>query len=222
MLEKELTDVLLKNKIFNVSNKDIFNAYICPSSLQLKNYPQNHIIVSPENSKKSIGIIFSGTALVAPVSSSDNTMIKLLVENDMFGISNMFSDTNSFPSIITAKTNVTVLFIDETAFKNFLYADLSAMTEYLKLLSEKIVYLNKKISTLTAGSTEKKLAFFLCENERDGKFISTISMSSLANMLNVGRASLYRAFETLTNEKLIIKNGKSIIIPDKNALLKYI
>ena len=88
-------------------------------------------------------------------------------------------------------------------------------------MSRKIVFLNKKISTLTAGTTEKKLALFLAENQHDGEFSQRISMTAIAEILSVGRASLYRALDSLEAEGLIHRNGKSIFIPDKNALLNF-
>ena len=43
-------------------------------------------------------------------------------------------------------------------------------------------------------------------------------MTDLANTLDVGRASLYRAFDKLESEGLIIKDGKTITVLDKNTL----
>ena len=85
-------------------------------------------------------------------------------------------------------------------------------------MSKKVVYLNRKISTLVAGSAEKKLVAYLLEIELDSVCSINVSMSALADMLNVGRASLYRAIDDLENRGLIKKNGKMIIISDYNAL----
>ena len=85
-------------------------------------------------------------------------------------------------------------------------------------MSKKVVYLNRKISTLVAGSAEKKLVAYLLEVEFDSVCSLNVSMSSLADMLNVGRASLYRAIDDLENRGLIKKNGKMIIISDHEAL----
>jgi CRP-like cAMP-binding protein len=41
----------------------------------------------------------------------------------------------------------------------------------------------------------------------------------ITDLLGVGRASLYRAIDTLEKSGAITKNGKSIIINDINALL---
>ena len=163
----------------------------------------------------------AGSAVVATAASPDNTLLKMLKDHDVFGIANLYSNTESFPSVITAKSETTVILIDGNAFKMLIENDKDMLIAYLGLLSNKIVYLNKKISTFTAGSAEKKLCIFLAENERDGVFDQNVSMSSLSDMLSIGRASLYRALEALSYHGLIIRDGKKITIPDKYALLQY-
>ena len=50
---------------------------------------------------------------------------------------------------------------------------------------------------------------------KDNKEITIdISMSKLAIMLDLGRASLYRALDTLENNNVIIKNKKQIRVVD--------
>ena len=83
----------------------------------------------------------------------------------------------------------------------------------MQFLSRKIIYLNKKLATLTAGSAEKKLAAYISEHQIDGVFTAT-SLSELANILQMGRASLYRAIDSMTENGIIKKSGKQFIISD--------
>lgn len=84
------------------------------------------------------------------------------------------------------------------------------------------MYLNRKIMTFTAGSAERKLSVFLAENATDGVFTPTCSMSALANMLGIGRASLYRALDRLTDCGWIERRGKEIYVLDQDALAELI
>jgi DNA-binding IclR family transcriptional regulator len=47
-------------------------------------------------------------------------------------------------------------------------------------------------------------------------------MSRLAELLGMGRASLYRAIDALCDEGLVEKQGKTILIRNKPALLRLI
>ena len=87
----------------------------------------------------------------------------------------------------------------------------------MQFLSRKIIYLNKKLATLTAGNAEKKLASYICEHQIDGVF-TTDSLSELANILQMGRASLYRALDSMTENGIIVKKGKTLIISNYTKL----
>lgn len=221
MLQTNIREYLLNNSILKCAQEKNIDTYLNNKNVFISEYASGDIIISPECKKKYVGIIMTGGAVVATCTSPDNTLLKIIKENDMFGIANLYSVNESFPSVITAKSETTAILIDGGAFKKLIENDKDLLLSYLGLLSNKIVYLNKKISTLTAGSTEKKLCVFLAENARNGIFDPSVSMSSLSEMLNIGRASLYRALDTLSSQGLIIRDGKKIIIPDKDALLQY-
>jgi predicted transcriptional regulator len=48
-----------------------------------------------------------------------------------------------------------------------------------------------------------------------------MSMTALAHALDIGRASLYRAFEALAEDGVIIREGKTIKILSKELLDNY-
>ncbi len=222
MAEIDTREIFANNCILGTADKKSIDEFLTRDNIEIKDFSVGDEIFSPKSINKHVGIMLSGTAVVSPVSCGENAMLKLLSYPDMFGISNLYSETQPFPSIITAKSSCRVLFIDGIAFMRLIENDNSALRAYLGVLSNKIVYLNQKISTLTAGSTEKKLAVYLAENSCDGEFSQSLSMSALADMLNVGRASLYRALDVLSAQGLILRDGKKIIIKDKNALLSFL
>ena len=155
------------------------------------------------------------------VAGKEKVVLKTHVAGNMFGVANLYTEEPP-PSIISAVEPTDVLFVDGEAFCDMIENDMNAMRAYLAFLSKKIIYLNKEISTFTAGSAEKKLAVFLCENQQDGRFEPSFSMSHLAEMLGVGRASLYRALDSLEADGLIKRIDKTILIPDKYKLSKII
>lgn len=217
MLQKDIFRYFSYNRILCVADEKNIKKYIQEASVCICNFNSGDVIYSPTSQKKSVGVVISGKV----VASSDNALLKVIHENDMFGIANLYSN-DDFPSVITARSASSVLFIEEAAFKALLENDTKLLKVYLEFMSNKIVFLNKKISSLTAGNTEKKLAAFLIDNQRDGVYSLPVSISALADMLSVGRASLYRAMDSLAAEGLILRDGKIITIPDKNALLNFI
>ena len=52
------------------------------------------------------------------------------------------------------------------------------------------------------------MALFLSKNSVNGIYSSKVSMSALAEMIDIGRASLYRAFDSLEDAGLIKRIDK--------------
>lgn len=222
MMDKNIREVLKNNCILGKAQQKNIEEYLNDEVISVLDFAVGEEIISPKQSKKAVGIILSGTAVVAPASGGENAILKIIHASHTFGISNLYADSQPFPSVITAKSACSVLFIDGNAFMRLIENDPGALRAYLAVLNNKIVYLNEKISTLTAGSAQKKLAVYLAENCTGGEFSEDISMSSLADMLNVGRASLYRSLDRLTSRGIIERDGKKIKVKDKNALLSFL
>lgn len=219
MISQEILNYITSDKILGAADVNNLQIAFDEESLSIKAFNNADIVYSPECSQKQVGIILDGTAIVEPLNSNKKVLLRTLSTSDMFGIANLYTHDQPFISLIIAKSPCRVLFLDADAFRTLLEKDSNAMRSYLEFMSRKIVFLNKKISTLTAGDTEKKLAFFLAENQYDGRFLQHTSMVAIAETLNVGRASLYRALDSLESRGLISRSGKEILIPDANALL---
>jgi CRP-like cAMP-binding protein len=106
-----------------------------------------------------------------------------------------------------------VLFLPEELIVWFMRRDPIITENYITYLSDRIWFLNTKISALTAGSAEQRLAVFLLEQ---GSVSS--SMTDLSHQLNVGRASLYRALDVLEADGYIRKGSKSIEVTNEDGL----
>ena len=88
---------------------------------------------------------------------------------------------------------------------------------YVRFLSDRIRFLNSKIATFTADSAKSKLMRYLVsqaelQNNPEGNVVLPVSCQKLAESLNIGRASLYRAFEQLENDGLIRRSGKAVAL----------
>ena len=92
------------------------------------------------------------------------------------------------------------------------------MYQYLEFLSGRIRYLNLKIGYLTAGGAERRLALYLYSIGKR-EFRLTDSISALSELLDVGRASLYRAFERLREDGFLQKDGRNFILLNPEAML---
>ena len=77
---------------------------------------------------------------------------------------------------------------------------------------------------LTVGAADKTVARFISERTvcKNGVLMldAKTSVSEMAKSLNMGRASFYRALDSLIEKGLIKKNGRRIVVLAPNELLK--
>lgn len=205
-MENVYSHFLFKNADIKMISK-VFEKYGC-SCIR---YKSGDTIFTKEKNENKIGIIEEGEATV--FSEDGSAILRNLYVNDVFGVATLFSDQINFVSNIVAKTSCTVFFITLEAVKELFENDSNIMFNYIQFLTQRIQILNKRISCFTAGSSEKRLYFLLESMKNDNNEVDLdISMSSLSEMLDIGRASLYRAFDKLEAGGVIRRYGKKICI----------
>ena len=209
-----------QNRIFFGANPETVKKFLCDKALDIVLYKVQDIIISPVTNDIKIGIVLEGKIEIAAPQNAHKVLLKTAGRGTIFGIANLYADTDEFPTQISAKTDTRILFISSDAFRDMLESDMTLMKNFLTFLSKKITYLNKKIVSYTAGNTEQKLAYFIYENSVDGVFSADVSISDIAVMLDMGRASLYRAFDYLEGEGIIKRDGRKIYVLDKQKLKK--
>lgn len=168
---------------------------------------------------KCLGVLISGTAAVLSTDRGRNVLLRTLAAGDVFGAAALFCPEDLPLSRIEASTPCLVLFFPFSAIDGLLAADPACRTAYLRFLSGRIRFLNRKICCFTAGAVQRRLSLWLAAEEHD---VVTLpgSLSSLAELLDIGRASLYRALDCLTKSGAIARNGRQITIISRELLTK--
>ena len=215
----ELLSILKQHPVFTGLTEHDVCHYFSGSAAEIVCFDSHTVAYSSSTERLRIGILLSGKARVE---TDTQALIKSLRIGELFGIANLFAEDEPFPSVIITTSAAKILFLEGDAVRRLVEEVPSIRRAYFKFQSEKIVYLNRKIATLTAGSAERRLAVFLLDYEHDGIFIPPCPMNRLAELLGIGRASLYRAIDALCAEGLIEKQGKTIYLRNKDALLRLI
>lgn len=181
-------------------------------------FEEGDIILSKSQASHKAGIFLSGEAVATTADDSKNALLRFFKAGDFFGIANLFTNEN-YVSSIRAKKKCRVFFFAEEAIRELLETDKTFLYNYLAFLSGRICYLNSKIRYLTAGSSERRLALYLSSIGNDTIELDA-SLSSLSELLDIGRASLYRAFDTLIADGYIEKNGRTIRLLAPDAMIQ--
>ncbi len=194
-----------KNPIFRHASRECFvrNA---GNVIEEIIYSPGETIASPADVSEEpcIGTVLSGNAAVYSGDGGRRVLLRMLGSGGVYGVATLFSDAPA-PTLIKANTYCAVLRLPRDAFRAMLHEDGDLLDAYLGFLSERILFLNCKIACVTGGSAERRLALHLLSltdtshTAPDDAVTATIpvSFTELSRLLDIGRASLYRAFDSL-------------------------
>lgn len=190
------------------------------SQLPSASYFENGtVIYSNEHFPNAIGFMISGKAFA--VTNNDNKLyMQTFEKGTCFGAAAIFSGDKKYVSTITAKTDAEIIFITEQKLKEMFREYPVTAINYIAFLTEKIRFLNRKVGLLSCSSAEDTLFKYLSSvTDKSGIAKLPKSMTLLANMLAMGRATLYRALDSLEANGYIIKENNliKVIKNEKNS-----
>ena len=164
-------------------------------------------------------LLESGKARVYRMSSGKKVLYNTLAAGSAFGCAQLFGGGGSVTTVVAACPCV-CLIIPEKAVGTLVETDHAFARNYVAFLTDRIRFLNKRISSFTAGTGEQVLASYLLSHltapehagTDEGMVKLPLKMAALASALNMSRPTLYRAFRTLEEQ------GSAVKEPDANAV----
>jgi CRP-like cAMP-binding protein len=207
-------------ELFKNASPAVIKLALSADDCNIQVFGSNEKIYIPGQKGVALGIILRGKAEAFSADSGKDVLIRTLSAGDMFGVSSLFDKDAAFSSKIVSKGAARVLFISESSLSQLIENDQNIMYNYIKFMADRIRYLNEKIMYFTAGSTERRLALYLASYGKKS-IKMTISMTDLANTLDVGRASLYRAFDKLSDDGYIIRSEKIVLLLNRDEMVEH-
>lgn len=183
-------------------------------------YSKGDIIFTPGQLTEQLCVLCKGQATAYSADDKHTVMLRSFKPYEIFGISNLYTNL-PFATRIVAATTCEILILNKEFLTYLIDHDTRVRYQYIAFLAEKTLYLNQKIACLTAGSAEKRLAYWLDSQASEDTLLLEIPMSSLCTMLDMGRASLYRAFDQLEKDGFIKRNGKEIRLYHRDDMLSF-
>lgn len=170
-------------------------------------FVKGEVIYDSDCAKRALALILDGRVRVR----HGRVVMNELVAGDVFGVAALFGDEDPYPTTVTAHTDCRVLFLPQATVSAWMAAVPRVGENYVRFLSDRIRFLNRRIATLTAGHTDGKLwRYLLAHRGENGVVHLSGGLSELAHTLDMGRSSLYRGLDALTADGRIIRRGKHI------------
>lgn len=217
-------DVVCSSFLFNgIDRQSVEDALSDPLCEKIR-YKKGDVIYDETDFRRSLALILEGRVEVSKGNGPGRKYImNTIAAPGLFGAAAIFSGEDTYVTKITATAPCRILFFPQELIEKLICSDCRISKNYIVFLSGRIQFLNKKIQSLVTTCTAQSVARYLVSaaEEHGGKYEVTKirSYSSLAKMLNIGRASLYRSLDFFTESGLIERQGKTIVILDLNSLI---
>lgn len=220
MKEKELFDIVSSLFLFKNVTPERIVTLLSKISPELKRFSQGECIYSPKEFSTKIGFVIKGLCVVER-QRADGAPIPLnsLKDGDAFGVLSVFSDGGEFPTFIKAKKETQVVFFDKDDVIYLLKNEPEIAINTIYFLGNRIEFLNDKLSTFSSDNIEQKVAkLIMQEFKKQGSLCFDFNCKKASEALNIGRASLYRAIDSLTRDGILTLENKKINISDLEGL----
>lgn len=215
-------EVLFLNPLFKTLNRSLCEDWIKSGSAKIISFDKGEAVMTEENFSRCLIVILKGSAAVVKNGlDGHRTVINLLRCGDVFGMATLFFEQEEYPSEIITEESCRMAFFSKKLVEEAFSSSPEFSKAYVTLLSQKIHFLNARLGTFAEGETDERLLRWI-KDISGGKmeFCLPCSVSRVAESIGVGRASLYRAFDSLQAKGVLKKSGKSIVILSPDRVFK--
>lgn len=228
-MDNKTVELLCQNRIFEGLTPEQVHEILPCLVHNEKTYHEQECVYEKGTKVRELGVVVTGELLVQGESGEGKSATVQSIEpNGMFGEVVVFSTDGVLGNRVVAVEGTHVLFLSGDFFltqcgKNCGCKETHTeiVKNMMRLLSDKAIMLNKKISYLTAPDLKTKIAMYLCELYEIGgvtTFNMPLNRDRLAEFFAVARPSLSRELINLKNQKVIDFYRSSVKILDLGAL----
>lgn len=160
--------------------------------------------------RRAIGLIVSGSVTVhTPEDGNHSLMMNRLGAGCMFGVAALYDSSDTYVTHIVAEEKTSILFLSQETVSSLLVKFPLLAENYIRFLSGRIRFLNRKLAVVTTGGAEHRLyQYLLTHQDERGTVTLPPSMVELAHTLNIGRSSLYRALDALLDAGVLEREDR--------------
>lgn len=219
-MKTDYKKTILSQKLFSGCDQELIARTVISRGV-LRSFRSGEEMVSEHS--PAVGILLSGRGVIYSADKERQTILRFISPGNAVGVASLFAAEPPATRIFACGDGKSeMFFIGREAFEDLLSAEIDGKfrTNLICFLADRVSFLNSRIDTVTAGSAERKLALFIKNSpiSSDGEIGIGMSMTALAHALDIGRASLYRAFDSLEKAEIIVRRGNVITLLSQEKL----
>jgi len=218
----EFLAVLQKSLLFQQISLHEITEILKVSKTNVANYPMDAIIAGEGENCDSLGIVLSGKIEIQKIYSTGKTVtMAQFGEGNFFGEAIIFSKQHLYPGTVVCRSAAKILFLHKSTVIDLCRTYPLILENFMRLLSERILMLNKKIKELSLGTIREKICHFLLEEQKKQGSLTIklpLSKEALAEHMGIQRPSLSRELIKMREEGIIGFQKNYIYIKNINQL----
>lgn len=210
---KKYIPALKRNFLFKGA-EDYPETLLNSAKAEWLSFEKGEVIYDYDDYKNCLAIILKGKVSVVK-GKNHGSLFNTLKAGEAFGGAILFGD-GPFIARVSAETASDILFIPSDVMKSLMAVSERINMNYICYLTDSLKFLNERLEIFSAGGAYERTARYLkikCRPNGDGvPCAEGINLSSLAEYLSVGRATLYRILGGLEERGIIKKEGRKIYL----------
>ena len=222
-MEKYL-DSLSKSILFKDVPKAEIISLVSNIPYSIKNFNKEDVIAIEGDDCNSLSIILVGNIEIhKPFPSGKIVTINYFEAGNVFGEALVFSDNNVYPSTIMATTDCEIMYIHRDDIVNLMRLNNQVLSNFVSVLSNRILMLNERITNLSYDSIRKKVANLILleySKQKNKYLVLPFCRKKMAELLNIPRPSLSRELMKMKEEGIIDYHKNRLKILDMDLLEK--
>ncbi|BAH07186.1 Crp/Fnr family transcriptional regulator [Clostridium kluyveri] len=203
-------------------SKESIEDFLKNINYTLSSYSKGEIIAVEEWNCSKIGIVIKGNVEVQKIFASGKTItISRLEESDIFGEVIIFSNRSTYPATIVSSNESIIMFISKEDILNIFPLFPAFLNNFMTLLSDKILMLNRKLKNISYETIRQKIAFYILEEyaqKKNLKIHLSYTRKEMAELLGIPRPSLSRELINMKRDNIIDFHRNNIVIKDLETL----
>lgn len=214
-IAEQLSNIFLLRPL----DSDRVRTVLSSSGCTVRTFSSGSTIYSPDQFDRALCVLLSGKARVTRNGTgARKVLLRELCQGDVIGAASLFGNDVGYVTTVTARGAVTAAFFSQSLCTDIVTSCPAAAVAYIRFLSDRIRFLNDRISSFTVSSAEKRVAQLLLRPDSGAGNGSPCNLKILASSLNIGRATLYRVLDSFSEHGWIEKTGTGILVRDPAAL----
>lgn len=223
---ENIKPVLLNTKLFKNVLPEELDLLLETHNITYSHYKKNSFVVHAGEKINTIGLVLKGHVLVTKENIlGERIIMSVLEKGSLFGEIGAFSDRGVWPATVIAQDDASVCFINKTIFFGGCVKNCTShqkiIFNMLNIISNKAMFLNRKVEYLSFKGVRSKIAAFLLDEYSKTNRLTlslTINRNELAEFLNVTRPSLSRELSHMKADGLIDYHKYTVKILDLEGL----